>query len=58
MRTARDLSIPHMMQINQLQIYQAVDQVMIDNDPLLIAQTLTYVMHDSNTVLRLCLAPF
>lgn len=47
-----------MMQINQLQIYQAVDQVMIDNDPLLIAQTLTYVMHDSNTVLRLCLAPF
>ena len=47
-----------MMPITQMQIHQAAEQVKINNDPLLITQTLTCVTHDSDTFLRFRLAPF
>jgi hypothetical protein len=47
-----------MMQRNQQQIQQQIEQVMIDDDPLLIAQTLTYVTDDGDTVLTFNSAPF
>lgn len=46
------------MQRNQSQQHQAIDQVMIDDDPLMIAQTLTYVTDDGDTVMTFHSAPF
>lgn len=46
------------MQRNQPQQHQASEQIMIDDDPLMIAQTLTYVTDDGDTVLTFHSAPF
>ncbi len=46
------------MQRNQQPQQQQTEQGMIDDDPLLIAQTLTYVTDDGDTIMTFNAAPF